>query len=211
MLRRNVLDPAMVAACEGLLDVLDVGCGEGRFLRMLRERGARCVGVDPTLPLLDAARTRSVGERFVRALGEALPFRPESFDGVVSYVTLVDIADYRKAISEMARVLRPGGRLVVATISPFASATGGWVKDEAGNKLYFPVDRYLEETAQVLEWKGIRIVNFHRPLSAYMEAFLGEGLTLRQYLEPKPTDDTPLDTARDYERVPYGTVMVWER
>ncbi len=63
------------------------------------------------------------------------------------------------------------------------------------------------------EWAGMRIVNWHRPLSQYMRAYLGAGLMLRAFLEPVP-EDTSLRTQdyfEDWFRVPQFTVMRWEK
>lgn len=211
-LRKWVLDDLVLDLCRTKAPVrlLDVGCGDGRFARRLAEEGVDVVGIDPVKSFLGRARNLG-GGRFLRAVGEALPFHQGVFDVVLSYVTLVDMPDFRASIREMARVLSPGGRLVVATISPFTSSTNGWIKDEAGRKLYFPVDRYLEETRQVLAWRGIEIVNYHRPMSALMEAFLSCGLRLEAYLEPRPVSGAPAEEAEDYVRAPYATVLVWSK
>jgi SAM-dependent methyltransferase len=211
-LRKWVLDDLIfdlcTQSCPRLL--LDVGCGDGRFARKLEAAGVRVVGVDPIHRFLQRAHGLGDGE-FVRSVAEKLPFLDEMFDLVLSYVTLVDMPDYRSAIREMARVLLAGGRIVVATISPFTSSTNGWVKDEEGRKLFFPVDRYLEETEQTLAWKGIQIVNYHRPMSAIMEGFLSCGLILEHYLEPRPIEGAPREEAEDYVRAPYATVLVWKK
>lgn len=192
--------------------VLDLGCGEGRFCRMLSERGAETVGIDPTRTLVATAASRHPSGSYVRAPAENLPFADASFELAVSYITLVDIEGYREAISEVARVLKPGGRFVVANVG-FTSASSAWVRDEQGRRLYRPVDRYLEERPIPLQWRNIQVINWHRPLSAYMRAYLGEGLLLRDFLEPMPPDDSLRDDPyfEDWYRVPEFTVMVWER
>ena len=211
--RTQLLDPVMLRLCGEVAGarVLDFGCGEGRFSRMLAERGARCAGIDPTLPMLRAAHERGSIDA-VRAIGERTPFRDATFDLVVSYVTLVDIRGYREAIAEMARVLRPGGAIVVANLG-FPTASYGWKRDEQGNRLYQMIDRYADEFAQVFEWSGIKIRNYHRPLSSYMEAYLGAGLRLTHFEEPLPDDESPRDDpyAEDWFRVPIFTVMRWVR
>ena len=213
--RTLLLDPVMLALCGDVRGrrVLDAGCGEGRFSRMLAERGARVVALDLTHELIAAARARSGGAHgCARGSAEVLPFRDGAFDLVVSYVALVDIADYQAAIREMARVLAPGGQIVVANVG-FVSASDGWLRDEQGRRLYHRVDRYLEERRQVYEWAGMRITSWHRPLAGYMAAYLSCGLILRDFLEPMP-DDASLrddDYYEDWFRVPQFTVMRWQR
>lgn len=215
--RLLLLDPAVLEACGDVNGkrVLDLGCGEGRFGRMLAFRGASVVGLDLIGMMVQAARERaSAREAFVQASGGLLPFRDEVFDCVVSYVSLVDIPDYREAINESARVLRRGGTMASANLN-FSSAAlnPAWQRDEAGRRQYFRLDRYAEERALVLEWSGIRIRNWHRPLSAYMKAYLQAGLILRHYLEPVPDDQSLRDDPRfeDWFRVPLFDVMVWKK
>ena len=88
------------------MQVCDVGCGEGRFARQLAERGAVVTGIEPTVPLLAEARRRQPDGRFVEATAEAIPIASETFDLVVSYVMLIDVPDYRRAIHEMAQIPR---------------------------------------------------------------------------------------------------------
>jgi hypothetical protein len=73
--------------------------------------------------------------------------------------------------------------------------------------------RYLDQREVVLEWKGISITNYHRPLSAYMETFLGAGLSLERFEEPLPEDETLRDDPdmEDNFRVPEFVVMRWRK
>jgi len=212
--RQHVVDPVMLAriASGRFGNALDIGCGEGRFCRMLKATGLTVTGIDPTRQLLETARKRDpTGDyRFGRA--EALDFGAASFDLVVSYITLIDIADFRAAIHEMARVLRPGGSLLMANLTGFTSACAsqGWVKDEKGEHLHYPVDNYLREFSFWLEWSGIRIVNWHRPLAAYMTAFLDAGLTLKFFSEPGAVSGAEIYRERQH-RVPWFVVMEWQR
>ncbi len=213
--RTLLLDPIMLERCGDVAGkrVLDLGCGEGRFGRMLAKRGARVAGVDPTPTMTARATARAEGdESYVRAAAEALPFRNARFDLVVSYVSLVDILGFREAIAECGRVLAPGGRVVAANLG-FSTACSVWERDEQGRRLYRKLDRYADEFSQTYEWLGIKIVNHHRPLSAYVAAYLGAGLQLREFLEPVPTDEALRDdpNSEDWFRVPEFNVMVWER
>jgi SAM-dependent methyltransferase len=212
--RQHVLDPVMLARVSGdrFGNALDVGCGEGRFCRMLKAAGVQATGIDPTRPLIELARQRDPSGDYRLGRAERLDFAEASFDLVVSYITLIDIPDFRTAIREMARVLKPGGSLLMANLTGFSSAcaTQGWLKDDKGEHLHFPVDNYLNEFPFWLEWSGIRIENWHRPLAAYMAAFLESGLILKFFSEPEPVSGEAIQQERA-RRVPWFVVMEWQR
>lgn len=191
------------------LFALDVGCGEGRFARKLAARGAEVVGLDPVALLLESGQTRGGG--FVRGVGERLPFQSATFDLVVCYLALIDIADYRAALAEQSRVLRPGGRLVIANLSGMGSS-GTWIRDAARRNRTFTMDRYLEERWEPARWAGIDVMNWHRPLSAYLTALLDQGLRLTRFVEPPTLGQVAEDPSlEDDARVPWFVVMAWEK
>jgi SAM-dependent methyltransferase len=213
--RRYVLDPVMLrrALAASAARALDVGCGEGRFCRRLAAAGIAVAGLDPTPTLLAAARARDRRGTYLLGVAEALPFADLTFDLVVSYLTLIDIPDIDLAIREMARVLAPGGTLLIANLTNFSTpcADRGWVKDEQGERLHYPIDRYFEDRGMWVEWRGIRIINHHRPMRRYMKALLDAGLTLTWFDEPEPIDSAPAAVAADYRRVPWFLVMEWRK
>jgi SAM-dependent methyltransferase len=212
--REFVLDAVMLSRIDGraFRRALDVGCGEGRFCRILRDRGINAIGVDPTEPMIMEARRRDPHGRYIVAGGEQLDFADNQFDLVVCYLALIDIADFRRSIREMARVLAPGGSLLIANLTGYFTAgeAQGWVRDEQGRALHYPVDRYLEEFPQRVHWEDISVDNWHRPLAAYMSAFLAQGLALRFFDEPPPHGGDPKQAAL-YRRAPWFVVMEWQK
>ncbi|QDV37594.1 class I SAM-dependent methyltransferase [Tautonia plasticadhaerens] len=97
-------------------DVLEIGFGTGLNLAYYPEHVRRITAVDPNPGMTGLARRRIAGagiEVDLRALGgEALPFEDETFDCVVSTWTLCSIAEVGRALGEVYRVLRPGGRFL---------------------------------------------------------------------------------------------------
>jgi len=111
--------------------VLELGPGPGRFTPVLLNRGSRVVAVDLSLPMLQAlihrrtVRSRSTGLRRVRGAGELLPFRNEAFGVTVALGNLLGFSASggRRLLSELARVTRPGGTLILDVASPVAAST----------------------------------------------------------------------------------------
>lgn len=98
--------------------VLDVGCGTGRLAAALAERGARVWGVDPSEGMLRQARGNAAGKAsFKQAPAESLPFKDGWFERAVLRL-VVHLVDRPRAFREIRRVLRPGGRIVIATFAP---------------------------------------------------------------------------------------------
>jgi ubiquinone/menaquinone biosynthesis C-methylase UbiE len=100
--------------------ILDAGCGDGALVCAAALRGAIATGVDPDPVMLAAARTRAeeqgIKVAFLEGRVERLPFPDASFDVVAAITVLCFVADASGAVREMARVLRPGGRLVLGEL-----------------------------------------------------------------------------------------------
>jgi ubiquinone/menaquinone biosynthesis C-methylase UbiE len=98
----------LVGGARGL--TLDLGCGTGRNLP-LYPAGVHAIGLEPCRQTLERARRRAPGIPLVQASAEALPFRDGALDTVVSGLVFCSVGDPPRALGEVRRVLRPGGRL----------------------------------------------------------------------------------------------------
>ncbi|HEX7265665.1 MAG TPA: methyltransferase domain-containing protein [Candidatus Dormibacteraeota bacterium] len=98
--------------------ILDVGCGTGRLLGLTQRRfpEAKLVGVDAAIEMVRQAQTSSADGaiRFQQAVAEELPFPNATFDLVFSTMTFHHWSDQGRGIAEVARVLKPGGRWLLA-------------------------------------------------------------------------------------------------
>jgi SAM-dependent methyltransferase len=209
--RVHVLDAPMLALVDALAPatVLDVGCGEGRFCRMLEARGLATTGVDPTAALIERARALHPQGDYRVEGAEAMTVG--AHDLVVCYLSLIDMPDLDAALTRTVAAIRPSGHLLIANLTAFNTAAVhlGWVKPLIGEPS-FPIDHYLEERPRRTAWRGVDIVNHHRPRKRYMQALLNQGLVLTHFDEP-PATGGPSDKRDRYSRVPNFHIMTWRK
>ncbi|MBI2833835.1 MAG: class I SAM-dependent methyltransferase [Acidobacteria bacterium] len=106
--------------------LLDVGCGTGRYLRLLAGRGYRVAGIDGSAEMLAHASRACPEADLHHADADQLPFADRSFDFVLCIEVLRYLPSPEAAIREMARVLRPGG-VCLATATPRFNLNAYWL------------------------------------------------------------------------------------
>src|SRR4051794_4493196 len=99
---------------------VDLGCGEGRVARTLRDRGHRVVGVEPSRTLSRAAHEEAPTIPMVRGRGDGVPLASGCADLVVCFMVLQDVDELEPVCREIARVLAPGGVACTAIVHPVA-------------------------------------------------------------------------------------------
>jgi SAM-dependent methyltransferase len=192
--RAGLLDKAMLEACGNVkgLRVVDCGCGEGRFCRLLTDRAAAYVlGLDLCGLMIKAAEDMKSGRDEYRVADvQDLSFLDgATFDLAVSYLNQCDLPDFNANNREVFRILRSGARFIVANLHPMMSAVGGWHRREDGTKLHVILDHYFEENERRLTMLGVELTNFHRSLSTYARGFLDAGFCITDISEPTVTED----------------------
>ena len=95
---------------------LDAACGTGRFAEFLVRSGHEVIGVDVSPEMLGYARRRAPGAEFCLAPLDQLPLPDDSVDVIVCTLALVHVPRLQPVLAEFARVLRPGGDLVISDI-----------------------------------------------------------------------------------------------
>lgn len=184
---------------------VDVGAGEGRLTRDLRRRGHRVVAVDVALAMAQAARDADPTTEVVVADAAALPLRRRSVDLAIAFMSLQDIDDMPAAVRELARVLRPGGRVCLAIVHPLNSC-GQFDGDD--HDAPFVIDgSYLDTTVYVdeLDRDGLSMtfVGEHRPLEHYTTALADAGLLIERLAEPAiPAAALRTPRSRRWQRIP---------
>jgi HAD superfamily hydrolase (TIGR01662 family) len=172
--------------------VLDLACGEGYNTRILAMKGARVIGVDFSTRLLELARIEEAKEKLgidyhVADAADLSRFPSNHFDIVTCFMALQDIKNYKKAIAEVARVLKSKGRFVFSIPHPCFEMVS-----DKGNRVSTS-ERYFGDREDHIQWKMERLLKpfettgFHRTLTEYFAVFHENRLLVRRLIEPRPT------------------------
>lgn len=177
--------------------VLDAACGPGVYAEWLLSHGAEVVGVDASPKMVALARARLGDEIDIRRadLSKPLSFLDdESFDVVLSPLTMEYIEDWHSTFREFYRVLRPGGHFILSVSHPFFDYT------------YFKSNNYFETELVGSEWRGFNPVKVHMPsfrrsLEATLNPIIEAGFRLEKLLEPKPTEEFKEADPKGYQKL----------
>jgi ubiquinone/menaquinone biosynthesis C-methylase UbiE len=169
----------------------DVGCGEGRWTRMLEGAGYDVVGLDRSAALIDVARRAHPAGRYGVCSIDALPAGDGAVDLVLCSNVLPHVVDLRLAAQELARVLRKGGVLVAGHRHPVAEA--GACDTRTGE---LRVDRYFDREPHAVPLGNGLVFHQHRTLEDYVRMFAGVGFALgdlREVADPGGSSPAYLD------------------
>jgi SAM-dependent methyltransferase len=180
---RMLLDPLPPAV------VLDAACGTGRYSQYLAERGHRIIGVDRSPAMLAKARAKLPRSEFREGDLEAMPLEPESVDAAVCALALVHLPVVGKAVAELARVVRPGGHVIISVVHPFLVLLG-----------------WQAQFRTASGGAGFMRLHPHLP-SDYCQAFAAAGLRVRTCHEPRLTPQAAVTVAT--ERLPDANHAAW--
>jgi SAM-dependent methyltransferase len=218
---------AMLPNVEGLVGV-DLGCGEGHNTRLVRDRGARMIGIDISPTFLRAAyeeeRAAAQPVAYLLSSGHGLPLRDRSVDFAVGFMSLMDMSDPPQVMLEAGRVLRPGGFLQFSICHPATSVPiRSWVHDgTTGERSSLVVGGYFEDGPLEDSWffsaapedlrdrhDPFRIRHTQMTLSGWLNAVISSGLVVEEVDEPHA--DEPTATAHpevaDTRIVPYFLIV----
>ena len=145
---------------------LDAACGTGRYAAYLSARGCDVIGVDDCPEMLARARDSHPSVRFTLGSLQHLPLETESVDLAVCALALVHQPSLEEPMAELARVVRPGGDVVVSDVHHLLLYLGGVIEkaDARGQLGVLPTHRYLP--------------------TDYLNAGLSAGLSLEACAEP---------------------------
>jgi ubiquinone/menaquinone biosynthesis C-methylase UbiE len=172
--------------------VLDLACGEGYNTRILAKKGAKVTGVDFSEKLVELARREEAKEKLglcycVSDITDLKEFSSNRFDLVTCFMSLQDIENHEKAISEVARVLRNQGRFVFSIPHPCFETIVVDGKRIGATERYFGAAKYPVQWKMDRLTKPFRTTSFHRTLTDYFGVLYKSKLFVSRLVEPKPT------------------------
>lgn len=160
--------------------ILDAGCGSGPLFAALRDRGAIVTGFDRSAKMVELARRRLGADAALQVadVGKPLPFPDGAFDDVIAALVLHYLEDWTAPLAELRRVLRPGGRLIMAVNHPIIFKM---LNPEAD---YFATTKWSDE--YTFSGQKAVLTYWHRPLHAMTDAFTAAGFRTAVISEPYP-------------------------
>ena len=175
--------------------VLDLASGEGYNARILARKGAKVTGADFSAKLVELARIEEAREKLgidyhIADATDLSRFPSHYFDLVTCFMALQDIKNYKRAVFEVARVLKNRGRLVFSIPHPCFEM----VVDKKGNRIS-ATTRYFEAAEDHIQWKMDRLLkpfettSFHRTLTDYFNVLSKNRLLVKSLVEPQPTKE----------------------
>jgi len=217
----------MLPDINGLMGI-DIGCGEGYNTRIAAKSGAELTAIDISEMFIASAKEDEIREplgiKYKVASAIDLPFPDESFDFTIATMSLMDISDTKKALSEAYRVLKPNGFFQFSISHPcFTISMGNWVRNEEGKRTGLIISNYFKQSeGEIEEWifgaapkdmtdkmRKFKIPRFTRILSEWLNLLIRIGFVLEEFCEPYPDDEVLKKYPGEYDStiIPYFLII----
>lgn len=182
--------------------ILCVGCGSGEECDQLKKLGAEVVGTDIASELIGIAK-KSYPEIDFRVMDmEAIDLEKNSFDIVISSLTIHYVQSWKKTLESMKSVLKDGGEIIISTNHPIRF--GAEIRREKEREIFLlgyirykdpklfgeVIGDYLNERKIEDVWfrNKFPVTYYHKPISAIFKEIKESGLEISEFLEPSPEE-----------------------
>lgn len=185
---------------------IDIGCGEGRLSRHLKELGHRVTSFDSSITMIDAAQKEDPTGSYAVAKANALPLANASADLAIAFMVFQDVDDLSASVRELGRILTNGGRACVAIVHPLNSA--GTFDERRADSEFRIKQTYLGEFryCNVFERDGMKMKfhSVHRSIEQFSREFERASLCIEAIREHPVPDSRCADSpeTKRWQRVP---------
>jgi ubiquinone/menaquinone biosynthesis C-methylase UbiE len=212
---RDLLNtPAMLAMLPPVAGLagLDIGCGEGENTRQMARLGARMHAIDIAPTFIRHARAAEAKEpagiEYSVGDGMNLPYPDESFDFAVAFMSMMDMPDQARALTESQRVLKPDGFLQFSILHPcFVPPHRKVLREANGDVRAIEIARYFDRVdGDVETWcfssltpeerqglEPFKVPRFHRTLSEWVQMIVASGLLIEKMQEPSASQEMAIE------------------
>lgn len=188
---------------------IDIGCGEGNNTRLIAKRGATLVGIDIAETFIrhavEAEKKGPLGIEYRVASAVEIPSPDQHFDFAIAVMSLMDVPETDRALSEAFRVIKPGGFLQFSITHPcFDTPHRRNLRNEKGMTYAIEVGDYFRRlNGDVTEWifgaapnelkqklSKFKTPRFTRTISQWLNLLIESGFVIERVEEPRPSDET---------------------
>lgn len=173
---------------------LDAGCAAGWYTEQLLDKGAEVVAVDVSPEMISSAKRRA-GDRadiFCIDLEDVLPFEEQSFDLILSSLTLHYLRSWEQTFSEFKRILKPGGTFLFSVHHPITDIK--LLKEPH----YYDTELIIDQWNK--EGKVYEVPFYRRPLQEILNTTL-KYFSIEKVIEPEPTANFKVQSPEGYEKL----------
>lgn len=179
-------------------NVLDLGCGTGRYTKVLKNQGANVCGIDNSKGMIKLAKTYLKDVEFKVGDGCNTKYKSSFFDIVFSGLVL-EYLDRGKFFKEMKRILKKGGILLFSMHIPYTETGERFKKGE----IIFKFENYFKEGKYYKKWPNFNteMCFIHTTMETTVKEILKNGFEIIDYVDMKPPASSRKKYPKDYDRV----------
>ncbi|GGC96758.1 class I SAM-dependent methyltransferase [Enterococcus wangshanyuanii] len=174
--------------------VLDLGCGYGWHCRYAVAQGAeKVIGIDLSEKMINKAEEMTTSSKITYQLMgmEEIEGLNERFDIIISSLALHYVRSFDDIAKKVNQCLNPDGYFIFSAEHPIFTAQGAedWIYDQNGQPIYWPVDRYFDESIRETTFLGETVMKYHKTLTTYLDGLLTNGFRITRVVEPMPAPE----------------------
>lgn len=186
---RETLNPVILKLLGNFKNkkILDLGCGQGYFSRILTKKGGIVTGIDLSKELIHIANQRNQEQGlkikyFVSDAANLKDLKNNAFDIIISNMALMDIENIEKTFKECSRVLKNNGQLIFSIVSPIFGISE---RSKDDNGYFLKITKYKTNSSMSNEnrWYNFKTVHYHRPIGYYINLLRKHWFYINNYEE----------------------------